>query len=69
MAKRIGDRMRQVVTFVERHPGCSKRSAAAFVGPHRSLQFGYRTVDRAITAGLIIADLRSNGRYRLTVPE
>ena len=62
--KRIGPRMADVVSFVERNPGCSMLAAAEHVGPHKSRQFGYRTAHRAIKAGIVHA-IRGAGRYRL----
>jgi hypothetical protein len=50
---RIGPRMEQVAAFVRRHPGCTKREAAAWVGPRGSLFWGYKSVNRAIRAGLV----------------
>lgn len=69
MAKRIGPRMLDVVRFVANHQGCAKLPAAEYVGPNRSRQFGYRTVDRAIRAGLVQAERLANRTYRLTVAE
>ena len=62
MSKRIGPMMQSAVNYVARNPGCAKLPVAEYVGPHGSRQFGYRTVDRAIKAGLIVAT-RSTTRY------
>lgn len=60
--------MRAAADYVAAHPGCPKLPVARAVGPHGSTQFGYRSVDRAIGAGLIVA--RGDGwtRYRLYAP-
>jgi len=50
---RIGPRMRDVVWLVGNNPGLSMLRAAEYVGPHGSRKFGYRTVHRAIQAGLV----------------
>ena len=47
---RVGARMRAVVDFVARHPGCYKIDAANATGQRIA---GYNAVDRAIQAGLI----------------
>jgi len=62
---RIGQRMIQATAYVRRNPGCAILPAAEWVGPHGSRQYGYRTVHRAIKAGLISAKIVS-GRYVLT---
>lgn len=55
---RIGYRMRQAVEYVSRHGGAapSRLSVARAVGPHGSTAYGYRTVNRAIRAGLLTLD-------------
>jgi len=60
-----GPRMQLVADYVSRHPGCAKLPAARYVGPHGSVQYGYRTVDRAIASGLIRARRLPSGRYQL----
>lgn len=52
---RIGPRMMDVLEIVARYPGCPKIVPARACGPNGSLNFGYRTVDRAISAGLVTA--------------
>lgn len=52
---RIGPAMLAVVEFVARNPGLPMAACAAYVGPHGSLRHGYRTVHRAIRAGLVRA--------------
>ena len=47
---RVGARMRAVVEYVARHPGCYKIDAAEATGQRIA---GYNAVDRAIQAGLI----------------
>lgn len=64
---RIGPRMEQAASYVASHPGCYKVDVAREVGPHGSLRYGYRTVDRAIAAGLIHAQRQPDGTYRLTL--
>ncbi len=54
---RIGPRMAQVVAYVDAHPECSLIDAARDVAPERfgriGLSFGYKSVHRAIRAGLV----------------
>lgn len=66
MTKRIGERMQAAVDYVAAHPGCAILPVAEHVGPHGSRNYGYRTVHRAIKAGLIRAT-RTNGVYCLEV--
>jgi len=61
MTQRIGPRMAQVVRFVMENPGLRARQAAAQVGPHGSVSFGYATVHRTIAAGLIRAEKTASG--------
>jgi hypothetical protein len=56
------------LAIIRRHPGTAILPVAREVGPHGSLQFGYRTVHRLIVAGLVRAEIR-NGRYRLFARE
>lgn len=58
-------RMIQAVEFVRANPGCAILPVAEAVGPHGSRNYGYRTVHRAISAGMIRATV-ANGRYSLT---
>lgn len=58
-------RMRQAAAYVRANPGCAILPVAEWVGPHGSRQYGYRTVHRAIKAGLIRATTK-NGIYSLT---
>jgi hypothetical protein len=55
MNKRIGKRMREVRFFVKNNPGLAMIHSARIVAPHGSLHFGYRTVHRAIDAGIVFA--------------
>lgn len=51
---RIGPKMRAAVRIVsDEGPAQSKKWVAERVGPHGSLRYGYRTVDRALRAGLL----------------
>ena len=52
--------------YVAAHPGCAILPVARHVGPHGSTNFGYRTVHRAIRAGLIHAERTARGTYSLT---
>lgn len=63
---RIGPRMAAAIDYVRRNPGCRILPVAEAVGPHGSRSFGYRTVHRAIKAGLILASKDRHGRYTLT---
>jgi hypothetical protein len=65
---RVGPKMREAVLVVAAFPGCTKLTVADSVGPHGSHQFGYRTVDRAIAAGLLDANLTSKG-YQVTLTQ
>lgn len=49
----VGPRMAEVLSYVQRHPGCPKLHPARVVAPNGSLMYGYRTVNRAIAAGLV----------------
>lgn len=53
MAKRIGPKMRDVESLTSQYPGRHVAWYAERVGPHGSLAFGYRTVYRAVSAGLV----------------
>lgn len=67
MAKRIGPRMLDVVSFVARNEGCAILPVAEHVGPNGSRNYGYRTVHRAADAGLIVL-VRGNHAYRCYLP-
>ena len=47
--------MTQAAEFVRANPGCAILPVAEAVGPHGSRNYGYRTVHRAIKAGMIRA--------------
>lgn len=71
---RHGPRMLEAAAYVARHPGCAILPVARYVaprGPHGAgrpgICYGYRTVHRAIRAGLILAK-RARGRYTLMAP-
>jgi len=70
-ATRIGPKMRQAAEYVSRHPGCSKLDVARDLtnDPRASAtnHGQYDTIDKAISAGLIVA-VRIGNRYSLTVP-
>jgi len=69
---RIGPRMIDAVSFVADKPGCPILPVAEHVGPNGSRQYGYRTVHRAIEAGLLEhrpADDAPANVYRLFVTE
>lgn len=70
MTARVGPRMRDVVAYVTTHPGCYPADAAREVGPHGSTCYGYRTVKRAVSAGLVVQrpDPNHRGRSRLYLP-
>lgn len=68
--KRIGPRMAECVEFVKAHPGCVMIEAVRHVMPRGSTMFGYRSVWRAVDAGLIVAKPGARkGTYRLSIPE
>jgi hypothetical protein len=64
---RTGPRMAEAAAYVAAHPGCTKLAAALAVGPNQSTNYGYRTVDRAIAAGLIEARGPVTRRYSLWI--
>jgi hypothetical protein len=71
---RIGPKMRAVVDFVRRNPGCTKLAAAKWawglVGVRAlRMSYMYGPVDRAIAAGLIVAERTKGGAYALRVAE
>lgn len=67
---RIGPRMRQVADYVSAVPGCSKREATRAVGAYYNEYHGERgPVERAIDAGLIIAEYAHAKRCRLFATE
>lgn len=68
MPKRIGPRMLEAVEYVSNHPGCPILPVAEHVGPYGSRQFGYRTVHRAVKAGLI-RNVKKGNRYYCYVTE
>ena len=65
--KRVGPMMTLAQEYVRENPGCCIPPVAEAVGPNGSRQYGYRTVHRAIDAGLIDA-VKARGRYTLMVP-
>lgn len=60
----IGSKMHSVVSFVACNPGLPMLRSARYVGPNGSLKYGYRTVHRAIKAGLVYA-VRGGNQTRL----
>lgn len=50
---RVGPKMIQSVQVVRALPGRPKAEIARLVGPHGSLGYGWRTIQRCIAAGLI----------------
>ena len=58
-------RMIAAAAFVRANPGCAILPVAEAIGPHGSRQYGYRTVHRAIRAGMIRATIKG-GVYSLT---
>jgi hypothetical protein len=65
---RVGAKMFTVLAVVDSNPGCPKIVPARAAGPNGSLQYGYRSVDRCIDAGLITATL-APGRYKLAITD
>jgi hypothetical protein len=55
--------------YVREHPGCPILPVAEAVGPNGSRFYGYRTVHRAISAGLLTAARGPRGWYSLTAEE
>lgn len=74
-ARRIGPKMRRVIEYVSASPGCAKIGPAWYASPYPGkplrtcgLGYGYRAVDRAISAGLVAAELHGS-RYALTLTD
>lgn len=66
---RIGHKMLQAAAFVTENPGCTKRDVVRDIAPDKLVMcHGYNIVDRAIRAGLIVAERLPSGRYSLTRP-
>lgn len=65
---RIGPKMEAAVSYVRNNPGCCILPVAQAIGPHGSIQYGYKAVHRAIEAKLIAYTVH-NGRYSLHIPE
>ena len=51
---RIGVRMRMVREYAHRFPGCVKYQIARQIGPYGSIMYGYRAIERAERAGLVV---------------
>jgi len=71
--RRVGTKMFMAAWYAARYPGCAKLAAARFCAPYAwstqpGIRFGYESVNRAIAAGLVSAEL-AHGRYSLTVTE
>ena len=66
----VGPQMAAAAAYVAAHPGCTKQAVSLAIGPHGSNAYGWRAVQRAIGAGLIVAGERPGKRwaYALTVP-
>lgn len=64
---RIGPKMAELVRFVQVNPGCTPMQAAAHVGPHGSLKYGYAVIKRAVSHNLVVRVPRDDKRgcYRL----
>lgn len=64
---RTGTTMIAVLRYVASHPGCTQQEVAIVTGPHHSHQFGARSVQRCLRAGLIAdSGLRKNA-YELAI--
>ena len=70
---RIGEQMERATAIVRDNPGCSKKFIAELISPHpmpeKNWALGYEPVNRAISAGMIDAEITASGTYRLTVSE
>lgn len=53
MRKVIGRKMREVLSLASRDSGIAVIDAARSVGPYESLCYGYATVRRAVSAGIV----------------
>lgn len=64
---RIGPRMNDVRSFVISNPGLPMICAARHVMPHQALGYGYKTIHRAIKAGLVrrVENIYKKGTYLL----
>lgn len=50
---RIGPKMQEARDYAARWPGCSMHELSKAVGPHGSAGYGWRTVQRALRAGML----------------
>ena len=66
---RIGPRMREALEYISEHPGCPAVDVARDVGPNGSTRYGYRTVHRCISAGLVRNCAPRGPWYRLHLTE
>lgn len=57
--------MAEAADYVRRNPGTAILPVAEYVGPHGSRMYGYRTVHRALSAGLIVDRSKRKGLYCL----
>lgn len=64
----LGPRMYETRCYVARNPGCPILPVAEHVGPNGSRRFGYRTVHRCLSAGLLQTE-QGRGCYVLTVTD
>lgn len=62
---RVGPRMWQAYNFVRCNPDCSKYAASKAIGPNGSRFYGWRALQRAIHAGLILAVQTDRGTFKL----
>lgn len=65
--RRIGRKMAQVEHLLKRHGPCALIDVASMVGPHGSLCFGYKIIDRALLADLCHTAPPLPGRRGLTL--
>jgi len=63
--------MEQAAKYVAANPGCVTYDAVLYVAPcgvpggKPGIQYGYRTIDRAVSAGLIRREPGKGNSYRL----
>lgn len=62
---RIGPRMMMAYDYVRQNPDCSKYAVCKAIGPNGSRFYGWRALQRAILAGLILAVKQPNGTFKL----
>jgi hypothetical protein len=56
--------MWQAYAYAKTFPDCSKYAISCAVGPHGSVFYGWRIVQRCLAAGILMA-VADDGRYKV----